>query len=136
SDAAIANFQKIGWLGPHRSSLELLLIPPALARHLARLRSRAGLRFELVERAGGQPLGDLGDALDRIEAARGHAGANMRRDAAEWAWRLSVCGERRYRFAVAFRDGEPLGYVAVRRMTAGRSRALDRLRTAIITDLA
>jgi len=136
SDAAIANFQKIGWVGPYRSSLQLLLIPPALARHLARLRPRAELRFEFVERAGGQPLGDLGDALDRIEAARGDAGARMRRDAAEWAWRLSVCGERRYLFAVAFRDGAPAGYVAVRRMTAGRSRTLDRLRAAIITDLA
>jgi hypothetical protein len=60
----------------------------------------------------------------------------MRRDAAEWSWRLSVCGERRYRISVARRDGEPSGYVAVRPMTPGRSRSLDRLRAAMITDLA
>jgi len=135
SDAAIANFQKLGWMGPHRSSLMLLLVPPVLAKNLARLRRREGLSFDAHQRAGGEPLGTLGDALDRIEAQRAGAPAHMRRGAAEWSWRLSVCGERRYRFGVARRDGEPVGYVVVRRMTPGRSGALDRLRTAIITDI-
>ena len=136
SDAAIANFQKLGWAGPYRSSLLLLLVPPVLAKHLARLRRAAGLSFDEHERGGGEPLGALGEALDRIEARRGGAPAHMRRDAAEWSWRLSVCGERRYRFCVARRDGEPVGYVVVRRMTPGRSRGLDRLRAAVISDLA
>ena len=47
-----------------------------------------------------------------------------------------MCGERRYHICVARRDGNPVGYVAVRRMTPGRSRGLDRLRAAINTDLA
>jgi hypothetical protein len=136
SKAAIAYLRRLGWTGAYRSSLLLLPVPPRLASHFARLRRDAGLSFEWYERAGSEPLGGLGDALDRIEARRGVAPAHMRRDAAEWSWRLSVCGERRYRFAVAFCDGEPAGYVVVRRMMPGRSGALDRLRTAIITDIA
>jgi GNAT superfamily N-acetyltransferase len=136
SEAAIANFQKLGWTGPYRSSLLLLLIPPVLARHLVRLRRRGGLSFDFHERGGGEPLGTLSETLDRIEARRRGAPAHMRRDGTEWSWRLSVCGERRYHFCVARRDGEPVGCVVVRRMTPGRSRGLDRLRTAIITDLA
>ena len=137
SDAAIANFQKLGWAGPFRSSLMLLLLPPRLARHLAGPRTRRGLQFERFERARGEALGALGDALDAIEARRRRdLPAHMRRDAAEWSWRLSVCGERRCRVSVARRGGEPVGYVAVRPMTPGRSRSLDRLRAAMITDLA
>jgi hypothetical protein len=137
SDAAIANFQKLGWSGPYRSFLLLLLLPPALAKHLARARQRIGLSFDVHERGGGEPLGTLGEAFDRIEARRIGAPAHMRRDAAEWSWRLSVAaGDRRYRICVARRAGEPVGYAVVRRMTPGRSRGLDRLRAAIITDLA
>jgi hypothetical protein len=136
SDAAIANFQKLGWMGPNRSSLMLLLVPPVLAKHLAGLPRRGGLSFDVYERGGGEQLGTLGETLDRIEGRRAGAPAHMRRGAAEWSWRLSICGERRYRFGVARRDGEPVGYVVVRRMTPGRSGALDRLRAAIITDLA
>jgi GNAT superfamily N-acetyltransferase len=137
SDAAIANFQKLGWVGPFRSSLMLLLVPPRLARHLARLRPRRGVTFDRYERAHAEPLGALAEALDGIEAQRASAlPAHMRRDAAEWSWRLSVCGERRYRISVARRGDEPAGYVAVRPMTPGRSRSLDRLRAAMITDLA
>ncbi len=137
SDAAIANFHKLGWVGPFRSSLMLLLVPPRLARHLTRLRPRRGVTFDRYERAGAEPLGALAEALDRIEAQRANAlPAHMRRDAAEWSWRLAVCGDRRYRISVASRDGEPCGYVAVRPMTPGRSRSLDRLRAAMITDLA
>jgi ribosomal protein S18 acetylase RimI-like enzyme len=137
SDAAIANFQKLGWEGPFRSSVLLLLIPPRLARHLARLRPRHGLAFTRYARARNEPLGALGDALDRIEAQRRRdLPAHMRRDAAEWSWRLSVCGERSYRISVAHRGDAPLGYVAVRPMTPGRSRSLDRLRAALITDIS
>jgi GNAT superfamily N-acetyltransferase len=137
SDAAIANFQRLGWTGPYRSSLSLLLVPPTLARYLARLRRRSGLEFDRYECTRGEPLGALGYALDRIEAQRrDSAPAHMRRDAAEWAWRLSVCGQRRYAVSVVHRGGEPLGYVAVRRLTPGRVRALDRLSAAVITDLA
>jgi len=136
SKAAIAYLGRLGWSEAYRSSLLLLPVPPRLASHFARLRRDAGLSFEWYERAGGEPLGGLGDALDRIEAGRSAAPAHMRRDAAEWSWRLSVCGGRRYRFAVAFRDGEPVGYVVVRRMMPGRGGALDWLRTAIITDIA
>ena len=59
----------------------------------------------------------------------------MQRGAAAWSWRLSVCGERRYRVCVAHRDGEPLGYVAVRRMLPGGSRLLGKREGALVTDL-
>jgi len=135
SDAAITNFEKLGWTGPHRSSLQLLLVPPTLARHLAPQRLSGELAFNCFERGEGEPLGALGNALDSIEVRRGSTAAHVRRDATEWTWRLSVCGPRRYRFCVASRSGEPVGYVAVRRMMSGRTRGLDRLRAAIITDL-
>ena len=136
SEAAIANFQKLGWAGPHRSSLMLLLIPPVLAKRFGGTRRRAGLSFDVQARGGGEALGALGEVLDCIEARRAGVPAHMRRAAAEWSWRLSVCGERHYRFCVVRRDDEPVGYVAVRRMMPGRSGGLDRLRAAIITDLA
>lgn len=136
SDAAIANFKKLGWAGPYRSSLGLLLIPPQISRHLALFSPPDGLTLQDYDLAGGQPLGALGADLDLIDALRSRdASAHMRRGAAEWSWRLSVCGERRYRFCVVRRGGQPIGYVVVRRMMAGRSRRLDRLRAAIITDI-
>jgi hypothetical protein len=136
SDAAIAYLSRLGWTGPYRSSLSLLLVPPMLARGVAALRRRSSLAFDRHERGAAEPLGALGVALDRIEAQRRAGGpAHMRRDAAEWTWRLSVCGARRYAISVARRGDEPTGYVAVRRMTPGRNRTLDRLRAAVITDL-
>jgi hypothetical protein len=59
----------------------------------------------------------------------------MRRGAVDWSWRLSVCGERRYRFCLARRAGKPVGYVVVRRMMPGRSPRMDKLKPAIVTDL-
>jgi len=59
----------------------------------------------------------------------------MRRGGNEWAWRLTVCGERQYHICLARRDGVPIGYVVVRRMTPGASRILGRREGAIITDL-
>ena len=59
----------------------------------------------------------------------------MRRGRDEWAWRLSVCGPRRYRFCVAARDGLTEGYIAARRVTPGSSRILGKREAAIITDL-
>src|SRR5262249_7027576 len=41
----------------------------------------------------------------------------------------------RYRLCVARRDGEPVGYVAVRRMLPGGSRLLGQREGAIVTDL-
>jgi hypothetical protein len=134
SDVAADYLNRLGWVGPYASSL-LVLPLPRLARLLA-LRRRHDLQLHEHDIGGGEPLGALAGDLDRIEARRaGHARAHMKRGAAEWAWRLSVCGERRYRFGVARRGGEPAGYVVVRRMTPGSSRLLGRLDGAIVTDL-
>jgi hypothetical protein len=115
----------------------MAMLLPRLARApLALLRRRSG--FDIVEHdiAGGGALGALAADLDRIETKRSvRAQSHMRRGAAAWAWRLSVCGERRYRVSVAHRDGEPLGYVAVRRMLPGGSRLLGKREGAIVTDL-
>lgn len=135
SPAAIANFKKLGWVGPHASSLMVLPLPRVL-RVFSRRAGDSALAFDEYEVARAVPLGSLGPDLDAIEAARGPAApAHMRRGAEEWAWRLAVCGERRYRFSVVRRAGEPVGYAVVRRMVAGRSRMMDRLNAAIITDL-
>ena len=73
--------------------------------------------------------------LDRVEASRLHAGAHMRRSADDWTSHLSIAGARGYRFCVARRGGEPVGYVVVRRLTPGSSNQLGKLKAAMITDL-
>jgi GNAT superfamily N-acetyltransferase len=136
SDAAIANFKRLGWTGPHRSPLMLLPLPRFAGIALSVLTDGSGLELEERDLAGGEPLGEVGPALDHIEAIRSRdAQAHMRRGARDWSWRLSICDERHYRFCIARRAGEPVGYVVVRRLTPGRSRQLGKVATAIITDL-
>jgi hypothetical protein len=135
SDDAIAYLRALGWTGPYRSAIMALPLPRLVGPSLSFLARQNGLELEDRDLSGGEPLGALGADLDRIEASRSHAPAHMRRGANEWSWRLSVCGERRYRFCVARRAGQPIGYVVVRRMTPGRSRQLGKFSAAIITDL-
>jgi len=136
SDAAIANFKKLGWTGPHRSPLMVLPLPRLAGMALSLLADGGGVELMERELGGGDPLGALGTELDHIDAARGRdPGAHMRRGASDWSWRLSICGGRRYRFCIARRADEPVGYVVVRRLAPGQGRQLDKLATAIITDL-
>jgi len=136
SDDAIAYLRALGWVGPHSSYFMALPIP-SLARmlHLAIARpSELELRERVV--TGGTLPADLGGELDQIEARRTSALAHMRRDAAEWRWRLPICAERTYRFCVAYREGAPVGYVVLRRLTPGRIRQLGRIEGGFIADLA
>jgi hypothetical protein len=135
SDAAVANFKRMGWHGPGASFLMAQPLPQ-LAGLLAR--PVPGLSFEAHEIGGDEALNGLGRDLDIIEAAHGRAiPARARRAAADWAWRLSVCGPRRYHFTVARHaaSGAAAGYVVVRRMIPGVRSLMDRLRAAIVTDL-
>jgi hypothetical protein len=133
SEVAINYLSRLGWAGPYASSLMLLLLP-RLARLLPLPGGAGDPHVEQYEVVGGGALGALAAELEAIEARRIGI-AHMARGAADWSWRLSVCGERRYRFYVARRGGEPIGYVAMRRLTPGASRALGRLEAAILTDL-
>jgi hypothetical protein len=168
SDAAISNFKKLGWVGPHRASLMLLPLPTITKFRAAIFAGRTSVELQdwVIESAelcsvrtkrpvqrqdhlphddsarcplpleSAHALGALGPQLDRIEERRLSDGtAHMRRGEAEWRWRLSVCGERSYHFCLARRAGEPVGYVAVRRLKPGSSRQLGRLPGAIVTDL-
>lgn len=136
SGAAIANFKKLGWKGPYTSSIMVLPLP-RLVGILLSLRA-VSKDVEIYEQdiAAGKPLGELAAVLDYIEASRGHnAPAHMQRGAKDWSWRLSVCGEHRYRFCIARRKGVPVGYTVVRPIMPGRSRRLGKLKAAIIADL-
>ena len=166
SDAAVANFKKLGWAGPHRASLMLLPLPTIAKIRTAIFAGGTPVELEdwLFESAELSPvpakrvlqdhvplgdsaqcplplesahaLGALGPQLNRIEERRLSDGtAHMRRGEAEWRWRLSLCGERSYHFCLARRAGEPVGYVAVRRLKPGSSRQLGRIPGAIVTDL-
>jgi GNAT superfamily N-acetyltransferase len=136
SDAAIANFQKLGWRGPYRSALMILPVPRIMRIPWSVAGDRYQLDLEQYEIAGGEELGRLASDLDRIEARRaGAAAAHMMRGANDWSWRLSLCGARRYRFCIARRAGEPVGYVVARPMVPGSTRQLAKLRAVIITDL-
>jgi len=136
SDVAAAYLGRLGWIGPHPTTLMALPVPRLLRLPFALLRPPAGVTLEDHVIAGGETLGGLAADFDRIEANRGTAAARMRRDAEEWAWRLQVCGERQYHVCLARRAGEPVGYVVLRRMTPGASRILGRRPGAIIVDLA
>jgi hypothetical protein len=135
SEVAINYLSRLGWVGPYQSTLMALPLPGLARLPLALLKPRGDLDFEHHEVGGGGSLGALAPDLEKIESSRMRARAHMRRGAAEWSWRLSVCGERRYRFCVARRAGAPIGYVVVRAMIPGASRMLGRLQGAIVTDL-
>ncbi len=135
SEVAAAYLGRLGWVGPHAANLLALPLPRLMRLPLALVPARAGLVIEEQVIAGGATLGPLATDLDRIEANNATAQARMRRGAEEWAWRLSVCGERQYHVCLVRRAGAPVGYVAVRRMTPGASRILGRRAGAVITDL-
>jgi hypothetical protein len=135
SDDAVAYLARLGWVGPYSAHFMVLALP-TLATLVNGMRGRPdGIDFQDQEAGAGPLPPALGRDLDHIEAARG-ADAHMWRGASEWSWRLSLCGERRYTFSMAWSEGLPVGYVAVRRLRAGSSRLLGRLSGAIVTDLA
>jgi GNAT superfamily N-acetyltransferase len=135
SEAAAVNFAKLGWKGPYSATLLALPFPRLAAIPLA-LKGRGGVALEDYPVAAEPDIRALGADLDRIEANRDTVLARMRRGADEWSWRLQVCGERQYHVCLARRrDGAPVGYVVVRRMTPGSSRILGKREGAIITDL-
>ncbi len=137
SDVAIAYVRRLGWVGPYVSSLMVAPLPRLGAAALSLLRRPGDLDFSDHVVAGGQPLGPLAAGLDRIESSRARGSLDhMRRGSKEWMWRLSICGNRSYRFCIAHRAGEAVGYVAVRRMESGRVPLLGKRTAAIITDLA
>jgi GNAT superfamily N-acetyltransferase len=136
SDIAAAYLRRMGWKGPYDSALMVMPLPRLAKIGHSLTAGRAGFDLKDYASAGGQLPEALGVDLDRIEAMRGDdAPAHMRRGAGEWSWRASIYPDNTYRFCVAYRDGVPVGYVAVRPMTPGRSRQMGRLRGALITDL-
>jgi GNAT superfamily N-acetyltransferase len=136
SDIAAAYVARLGWRGPYASSLMAMPLPLFAKIGHSLIVGRAGLDLTDYASAGGQLPERLRADLDRIEAVRAHdVHAHMQRGAREWSWRTSIYPDNTYRFCVAYRDGEPVGYVAVRPMTPGRSRQMGRLRGALITDL-
>src|SRR5262245_37559767 len=133
SEAAIANFQRLGWVGPYVAPMLARPLPGLLA--LSSWRD-AGIEFRDFTVNGRDIPAALGAALDRIERNRAaEPRIHMRRDTQELSWRLSLSSERQYRFTIASRASEPVGYVAVRRATPGTNRLMDLLRAAIVTDL-
>jgi hypothetical protein len=135
SDMAVTYVRRMGWKGAFKCSM-LALPLPRVTRLAASIRAGRGeLDMRDIPVSADLPA-QLAADLDRIEAERMHESRDhMRRGSAEWSWRLSIHRDRVYRFSVAYRNGTPVGYVAVRRATPGASRQLGRLRAALITDL-
>jgi hypothetical protein len=132
SEAAIANFRRLGWIGPYVAPMLVRPLPGLLASS----QRDPGLKLQNYTVTGRDIQAALAAALDRIEETRiASAWAHMRRDGQELSWRLALSNERQYRFTVASRAGEPVGYVAVRRATPGTNRLMDRLRAVLVTDL-
>ena len=135
SDVAIASFQRLGWVD--RTPLRFwsrrcplwrcCFVFPSSAR-------RSGFQRPCHRRR--NLLGPIAADLDRIEASRARGTpAHMRRGSKEWMWRLSVCGDRSYRFCIVRRAGAAVGYAVVRRMGSGRLPLLRNRTAAMITDL-
>jgi hypothetical protein len=136
SDDAVAYLARLGWTGPYSSTLLALPLPRVARWMQSIVRLAPGLSLHDYEVAAGALPAPLADQLDCMNEARaGIAPAHMRRGADEWRWRLSLCGERSYRVSVACRDGEPVGYSAVRLLAPGSSRGLGRLSGALLADL-
>jgi hypothetical protein len=136
SEAAVVYMNRLGWAGPHAASLLAMPVPRLMRAPFMLLPRRSGLELEEHEIAGGGTLGPLAADFDRVEEERARDPlAHMRRGADHWAWRLKVCGERRYHICLARRAGAPVGYVVVRRMTPGASRMLGKRAGAIVTDM-
>jgi hypothetical protein len=136
SDVAVAYVQRMGWKGPYASALMAMPLPLVARIGHSLMVGRAGLALKDHAISGGQMPETLKADLDRIDAMRAHDGpAHMRRGAREWSWHLSIYPDRTYRFCVAYRNAEPVGYVVTRAMTSGRSRQMGRLQGAMITDL-
>jgi hypothetical protein len=136
SDIGAAYVVRLGWKGPFASSLMVMPLPRVAGIFHRLMVKPAGLDLADYAIAGGQLPETLRADLDRIEAARADdAPAHMRRGASEWSWRMSIYPDRAFRFCLAYRDAQPLGYVVVRAMTPGRSRQMGRLRGALMTDL-
>jgi hypothetical protein len=136
SDMAAAYVARMGWRGPYVSSLMVLPLPLLAKIGHALMVRRGGLVLKDHAIAGAQMPETLKADLDRIDAIRAHdAAAHMRRGANEWLWRLSIYPDRIYRFCLAYRNAEPVGYVVTRAMTRGRGRQMGTLQGAMITDL-
>ncbi len=134
SQAAVENFKKLGWVGPWQASLLALPLPRLVKVPMSWFSGRTGAELHDHIVTNGRLSEALCVDLDRIESARPRL-AHMRRDCKEWTWRLSFRPDRTYHICMAYRSGEPVGYVAVRRLTPGRSRLSRRLAAAIIIDL-
>jgi len=138
SEIAIAYLQRLGWAGPFASSLMVAPLPRLGRAALSLFPTRSDLDFsDHVVGAGAPPgsVASFGGDLDRIESRRAPGSPDhMRRGASEWSWRLSVCGDHSYRLSIARKAGEPVGYVAVRRIALGRIPQLGKRRAAMITD--
>ncbi len=136
SDDAIRAFERLGWVGPYRSSLMVLPVP-RLARIAHRLlRRNDNLTLDEYDVETPSLPESLGEALERVDNYMARSTyAHMRRGRDEWEWRMGVCGPRRYWFCVASQDGVTVGYIAARRVTPGSSRILGKREATIITDL-
>ena len=137
SDVAVAYLQRMGWAGPFSSSLMALPVP-GVASLLTRLRAGRCSSLELDDHVvtEGQLPQALATDLDLIEEARAHElPARMRRGADTWSWHVSIFPDRVYRFCLASRAGQPVGYVAVRKLAPGGSRQLGNVPGALVCDL-
>ena len=134
TQAAVDYLKVLGWRGPWQATLLALPLPRLVKVPLSLFSGRAGaeLRDHIV--TNGQLSKALCVDLDRIELVRTRP-AHMRRDSKEWSWRLSFRPDLTYHICIAYRSDEPIGYVAVRRLTPDRSRLLRRLDAALIIDL-
>jgi hypothetical protein len=136
SEAAAANFHKLGWSGPYRAPL-LVLPMPQLARVALTWRKRPNNLTLRQYTVTSELSGGLATDLDAVEASRSgtdNARPHMRRDANEWSWKLRL-SQTRYRFCVAYRDGKPVGYVTVRLMRTESTELSSRVSAALIADL-
>lgn len=132
SDAAVANFTKLGWKGPFSTRLRLLPLPAA-----RRSRGRHGGRFSLAsyEVSADRVPAEVAAALDRIDAERPASVLRRKRRSADWKAFLGACPTRCLRFHFIHDGARPVGYFVIRPTDRESGRVYRLARLHYVSDL-
>lgn len=131
SKDAVRGFQKLGWIGPFRSSL--LLLPFPVFRRSPR--PKAGFSLKSYDVYGDHLSDDLVSALEYIEQARPETQIRRLRPVAAWQSHLRVHPNRAQRFHVLFDGDVPIGAFVIRATDDGAGAIYRRARLHYVTDI-
>ena len=132
SDAAIANFAKLGWVGPFATRLRLLPVPRLWQPRLPRTADLSTRRFAAST---DYFPADLATALDAIDAAKPADQLRRRRCARDWRAHLAARPSRSPLFTIVYARDAPIGYFITRPTDAEAGRVYRAARLHYVSDV-